>query len=96
MRMIDNSSAGNLACVTLADGDAADCGHASGSSASTNLLARYPYNYLERLVICRSFVTNGVTSTADNVADYEHDALDRVNNRRMGGLGDIVEGLFGR
>lgn len=69
---------GNLACVTLAAGDAGDCPLASGGSASANLLARYTYDYLDRLVSYRSFATNGTTSTIGDVADYEHDALDRV------------------
>lgn len=72
---------GNLACVTIEAGDAGDCGLASGGSASANVLARYAYDYLDRLVSYRSFTTDGTTSTADDVADYEHDALDRVNNQ---------------
>ena len=64
---------GRLHCVTTAAGSAADCSTAA-SGASTNLLADYEYDYLDRLQSYQAY--SGGTRT-DN-ATYTYDALNRL------------------
>jgi RHS repeat-associated protein len=64
--------AGRLSCVTTAAGSSADC--APPLTPSSNLLADYTYDYLDRLATYRAFSTG----TQTDKAEYTHDALDRV------------------
>lgn len=70
---------GNLECVTIATGTATDCALASGGSVSNEVLARYSYDELDRLVGLHSYaIDEAGTHAADDSAQYEYDALDRV------------------
>jgi RHS repeat-associated protein len=67
-------SEGNLDCITTGAGISDDCKTAEGAAISSNLLARYVYDPLNRLKSTRSYNTGALTDSADYVAD----ALDRV------------------
>jgi RHS repeat-associated protein len=71
-------TSGNLDCVTLSTGGQANCAAGAGGSYSPQVISDYSFDYLDRMTQYRSFVTNGSTSTKDDAADYEYDALDRV------------------
>jgi RHS repeat-associated protein len=62
-----------LHCVTTAAGSAADCSTAA-SGASSNLLADYEYDYLDRL---QSYQAYSSGTRTDN-ATYTYDALNRL------------------
>lgn len=73
---------GELDCVTLEGGTAGDCltaasGHPGG--ASSKLVASYGWDYLDRIeTIKRYQPMAGAPARIDTVADYRHDALDRL------------------
>jgi RHS repeat-associated protein len=64
---------GRLHCVTTAAGTAADCSTAA-SGASSNLLADYEYDYMDRLQSYQAYSGGGRT----DYATYTYDALNRL------------------
>ncbi len=64
---------GNLKCITDENGVAADCTTPAGGSISSDLVAAYTYDFLNRIRSYRTF-SGGVEVDR---ATYLHDALDR-------------------
>ena len=64
----------DLDCIVKAAGTAADCKVSDGQTPSSNLIADYSYDYIDRPVRYRSFDSG--TKKAD--AKYDYDALDRL------------------
>ena len=70
---------GNLECITVQAGTAGDCALATGGTVSTDVLARYTYDELDRLVRFHSYtISESGVHSADDTARYQYDALDRV------------------
>jgi RHS repeat-associated protein len=65
-------SLGRQHCVTTSAGSAADCG--SGPTGTSNLIADYEYDYLDRLTTYQAYSSGSKTDSAQ----YTYDALNRV------------------
>ncbi|MEK6274341.1 MAG: hypothetical protein AABM30_03295 [Actinomycetota bacterium] len=65
---------GNLECVTNGPGSSTACPNAFGGSISSNLIAKYKWDYLDRLESFHGYSGGGETDSAT----YENDPLNRV------------------
>jgi len=70
-------SLGRQQCVTDAGGSQANCNPSQNTTASSDLLQDYTYDYLDRLQTYRAF-SGGPSSNKTDEADYVYDALNRL------------------